>query len=50
MSDALVIVGLGGIVLMMSLVDDYYLVYWNGHAMLLYGSTPAGSPSRSRDS
>jgi len=38
-SDGLVVVGLGGIVVMMALVDHYYLVYWNGHAMLYFGYT-----------
>ncbi len=36
-SDGLVIVGLSGIVVMMALVDHFYLVYWNGHAMLYLG-------------
>ena len=38
-SNALVVVGLAGIVVMMALVDHYYLAYWNGHAMLYVGYT-----------
>ena len=39
MSDALVILGLSGIVGMMALVDHYYVDYWNGHVMLFLGYT-----------
>lgn len=38
-SDALVIVGLAGIVAMMALLDHVYLDYWNGHILLFIGYT-----------
>ena len=38
-SDGLVIFGLSGIVVMMALVDHFYLDYWNGHAMVYVGYT-----------
>ena len=42
-SDALVVVGLAGIVSMMALFDHVYTDYWNGHVLLFVGHTIAAS-------
>ncbi|MBL0122658.1 MAG: acyltransferase [Betaproteobacteria bacterium] len=38
-SDGLVLIGISGIVVMMALVDHFYLDYWNGHPLLFFGYT-----------